>query len=122
MSTQLFKKIFDLEDFVNFLSTICDVKDNEYTFNNDAFKKANLFNRIDPFVEKCKDHYYLSKHKYLNRKITYKTFITILRQIAKSINIEYSSNIKYSKSNYNIEYVFLINDANDKNKCINHKY
>ena len=115
MSSQLFKKIFELEDFVNFLSTICDVKDNEYTFNNDAFKKANLFNRIDPFVEKCKDHYYLSKHKYLNRKITYKTFITILRQIAKSKNIAYSSNIKYSKSNYNIEYVFFINDANDKN-------
>ena len=52
MSSQLFKKKFELEDFVNFLSTICDVKDNEYTFNNDAFKKANLFNRIDPFVEK----------------------------------------------------------------------
>ena len=40
--------------------------------------------------------------------MTYNNLITILRQIAKSHKIEYKSNIKYSKSNYNIEYIFKL--------------
>lgn len=110
MSSQLFKSIVALDTFISFLQTLCDVKDDEYIFNNDSFKKANLFDKIEPFIEECKQHYHVSKHKYLNRKITYNALITILRQIAKSHDIRYSSNIKYSKSNYNIEYTFFIDN------------
>ena len=108
MTSQLFKTVVELETFVNFLRPICDVKEGEYIFNNESFKKANMFNKIEPFIEVCKNHYHFSKHKYLNRKMTYNALITVLRQIAKSHKIGYTSNIKYSKSNYNIEYTFYI--------------
>lgn len=113
MSSQLFKTRVELSDLVDFLTPICDVKEGQYIFNNETFKKANLFNKIEPFIEICRKHYHKSKHKYIDRKITYNNLITILRQIAKSHEIEYKSTIKYSKSNYTIEYVFNIGIVND---------
>lgn len=108
MSSQLFKTKIDLNVFIDFLTPICDVKEGQYIFNIESFKKANLFNKIEPFIEICKKHYHKSKQSYVDRKMTYNNLITILRQIAKSHIIEYKSNIKYSKSNYNIEYIFHI--------------
>lgn len=108
MSSQLFKTCIELDVFIDFLTPICDKKDGKYIFNNESFKKANLFNKIEPFIKMCKNHYYVSKQKYIDRKITYNNLITILRQIAKSHKIKYLSNVKYSKSNYKIEYTFYI--------------
>lgn len=108
MSSQLFKTRMELDTIIDFLMPICEVKECQYTFNNESFKKANLFNKIEPFIELCRKHYHKSKHKYIDRKITYNNLIVILRQIAKSHKIEYKSKIKYSKSNYNIEYTFNI--------------
>ena len=108
MSSQLFKTRVELDTFIDFLTPICDVKEGKYIFNNESFKKANLFNKIEPFIEICRNHYHKSKQKYIDRKMTYNNLITILRQVAKSHKIEYKSNIKYSKSNYNIEYIFYI--------------
>ena len=108
MFSQLFKTRIELYTIIDFLTPICDVKDDKYIFNNESFKKANLFNKIEPFIEICRNHYHNSKHKYIDRKMTYNNLITILRQIAKSHKIEYKSKIKYSKSNYNIEYIFHI--------------
>lgn len=108
MFSQLFKTRVELSVFIDFLSPICDIKEDKYIFNNESFKKANLFNKIEPFIEICRKHYHKVKQKYIDRKMSYNNLITILRQIAKSHNIEYKSNIKYSKSNYNIEYIFYI--------------
>lgn len=105
MSSQLFKTKVELDTFIDFLKPICECK---YIFNNESFKKANLFNKIEPFIEICRNHYHKSKQKYIDRKMTYTNLITILRQIAKSHKIGYKSDIKYSKSNYNIEYIFYI--------------
>lgn len=108
MTSQLFKTLVNVEVFTDFLSSVCDKKEGQYTFNNQSFKKANLFQLTEPFIQHCKNHYHLSKHKYLDRKMTYNNLITVLRQVAKSHDITYLSNIKYSKSDYNIEYTFFI--------------
>jgi len=110
MSSQLFKSNINIIDFLNFLTPICEVNESEYVFNNESFKKANLFNLIEPFIDICRNHYHKSKQTYLNRRMTYNSLINVLRQIAKSHKIKYKTNIKYSKSNYNIEYTFCIID------------
>jgi hypothetical protein len=46
----------------------------------------------------------LSKQKYLERKLAYNNFTTILRQICNFCAINYTSVIKYDKSTYNIIY------------------
>jgi hypothetical protein len=114
MSSQLFKSNVELSVFINFLSSICDTKDGTIIFNNESFKKGNLFQKIEPFIEICRKHYYKSKHKYLKQNMSYNNLITILRQIAKSHKIIYKSNIKYSKSIYNINYIFYVWDENKK--------
>ena len=81
--------------------------DNSYIFNNDSYKKG-LFNETIPqFIETCKAHYSPTKQHYLERKMTYNYFITILRQICKHNDIKYSSKILYDKSDYNITYYFF---------------
>lgn len=119
MSAQLFKSRVDLYIFIDFLTPICDVKEGKYIFNNESYKKANLFNKIEPFIEICRKHYYKSKQKYIDRKMTYNNLITVLRQIAKSHKINYKTNIKYSKSNYNIDYIFYIDNNNNNNNINN---
>jgi hypothetical protein len=50
----------------------------------------------------------LSKRKYLEKKLSFNTFTTILRQICNFNKIKYISQIKYDKSSYGIEYYIYI--------------
>ena len=75
-----------------------------YMFNNEAYKKGVLQEDIQKFLEGCKEYYHISKQKYLEKKISYNTFVTIMRQICNFNKITYTSQIKYDKSLYNIDY------------------
>ena len=46
--------------------------------------------------------------KYLDKKLTYNSFTTILRQICNYNKITYTSQIKYDKSSYEITYYIYI--------------
>jgi len=61
-------------------------------------------NLIEDFIKQCIPYYHLSKRKYLERKLTYNSFITIIRQICNFNKITYTSQIKYDKSTYDIMY------------------
>ena len=64
-----------------------------------------MFNdTISNFIEECKPYYHLSKRIYLERKLTYNSFVTIIRQICNFNKITYTSQIKYDKSTYDIMY------------------
>ena len=64
---------------------------------------------IDNFINQCTPYYHISKRKYLERKITYNSFITIIRQICNFNKITYTSQIKYDKSEYDIlYYIYLL--------------
>ena len=44
------------------------------------------------------------KKKYLEKKLTYNSFITVIRQICNHLKITYTSQVKYDKSVYDIIY------------------
>ena len=71
-------------------------------------------NDIQQFLEIIRNYYYNSKRKYLDKLLTYNSFITIIRQICKSNDIKYENKIKYYNSTYDIHYYILL-DSIKKN-------
>jgi len=110
MSNQTFKNKIPTEILFELLDNVSGKTDKYYIINNDSYKKGIFTNSISEFFEKCKPYYHLSKQKYLERKLSYNTFTTVLRQICNFNKITYTSQIKYDKSNYNIiYYVYFAN-------------
>jgi hypothetical protein len=104
MSSQTFIKNVPNNLIFDLLDQIC-LKTNEYyVVNNNSYKKGMYLERIAPFVTDCKPYYCKSKMIYLERTLTYNRFMTILRQICKYNKLKYTSHIKYSKTEYDIEY------------------
>jgi hypothetical protein len=104
MSTQIFKKNFPIEILFNLLNLMCFKNEKYYVLNKEFFKKGVFNEEIPKFIEDCKPYYYSSKVKYLERKLTYNSFTTIVRQICNFNKIIYTSQIKYDKSKYDIVY------------------
>ncbi len=104
MSNQIFKMIVPKELIINLLDAICLKNEKHYILNNDSYKKGMYNGLVQLFINDCRQYYHISKQKYLDKKSTYKSFMTIIRQICKSINITYTSEIKYDKSDYDIVY------------------
>ena len=104
MTSQIFKNNVPNSMLFELLDKMCIKNEKHYTINNDAYKKA-LFKEVIPdFLNFCMPYYHLSKRKYLEKKLSYNSFITILRQICNFNKIQYTSKILYDKSNYNIVY------------------
>ena len=108
MSTQIFKSQLPKSLLFDLLDKICLKNDKHYTFNSDSFKKGVYTEDIPNFFNECKPYYHISKRKYLEKKITYKSFTTVLRQICNYNKITYTSQIKYDKSTYDILYYVYI--------------
>jgi hypothetical protein len=104
MSAQIFKKNVPNELLFELLESICVKNEKYYFFNSNSFKKGVFSNQIENFFINCKPYYHISKHKYLEKKVQYNTFTTILRQICNFNKITYTSQIKYDKSTYDINY------------------
>ena len=104
MSSQIFKNHIPNELIFKLLDEIALKTENCYIITNDSYKKGMFNNSIPIFITECIPYYYISKRKYLERKINYNSFITVIRQICNFNKITYTSQIKYDKSNYNIIY------------------
>ena len=104
MSAQLFKTNIPKKNIYDLLEIICTKTDKNYILNKDAFKKGIFNNIIQNFLEECKPYYHLSKQKYIEKKLTYNSFTTVVRQICNSNKIVYTSKIKYNNSTYDIIY------------------
>jgi hypothetical protein len=104
MTSQIFKNNIPNKFFFELIDAICLKNEKHYTFNFESFKKGIYKESIPQFVELCKPFYHISKRVYLDKKLTYNTFTTILRQICNFNKITYTSKIIYDKSTYNIEY------------------
>jgi hypothetical protein len=108
MSSQIFKEHIPNETLIKLLNDIAIKTEKCYILNNDAYKKGIFNNLLETFVNQCTPYYYLSKRKYLTRKLSYNSFTTIIRQICNYNNITYTSQIKYDKSNYDIIYYIYL--------------
>jgi len=107
MTSQIFKKKIDTSILYELLDKISLKNEKFYMFNNESFKKGILHGDIAKFMESCKEFYHISKKKYLERKLTYNSFTTVLRQICKYNKITYTTQIKYDSSTYNIIYLIF---------------
>jgi hypothetical protein len=105
MSTQIFKKDIPNEILFDLLENICMKNEKHYVLNTNSFKKGIFNESIHQFIEICKPYYHNSKKKYLEKKLTYNSFITIVRQICNYNKLTYTSQIKYNKSSYDIVYI-----------------
>lgn len=108
MTSQIFKTQPSIETFHKFIQENSTFSNNKYMFSKTSFKKAQLKNEIDPFIENVKNNYYSSKKFYTDRTMNYKNLITIIRQICRFHHIPFTSNIKYSNSKYEITYNIII--------------
>jgi hypothetical protein len=105
MSSQIFKTEVPNETLFNLLENICMKNEKHYILNSDSFKKGIFNKSIENFLEICKPYYHNSKKNYLEKKMTYNTFITVIRQICNHNKLTYTSQIKYNKSSYDIIYI-----------------
>jgi len=104
MSTQIFKNQVPNDLLFELLDKICLKNEKHYIFNIESFKKGVFSEEIPNFLVTCLPYYHISKRKYLEKKLTHNSFVTVLRQICNFNKITYTSQIKYNKSTYNIEY------------------
>lgn len=103
-NNQIFKNKVPRDVFFALLDDISMKNDKYYIFNKNSYKKGIFNGVINNFLEELKEYYHVSKRKYIDRKLTYTSFTTIIRQICNLLKIEYTYKIKYDKSEYEIEY------------------
>lgn len=104
MNSQIFKQRAPLNILYNLLDLIALKKDNYYTIDMNSYKKMIYNNYHIKFCEELTPYYHDGKRFYLERKITYTAFTTILRQLCKHGAVMFTSKINYNKSKYNIDY------------------
>lgn len=108
---QLFKSSPDKKKFITFLKTHCQQERNYLKLTNDIYKQIVFKDNISSFIESIKPHYHKSKQFYLERKLTYSRFITIIRHICKQLDITYTSTMRYANSSYRIDYLIYLQDT-----------
>jgi len=105
MINQLFKSIPDINILYNFLLLINVQKTNQYFYITPySYKKTKYINCLEPFLNSLKPYYKKSKQHFITRNITYKSLLTIIRQICNANHIYFEYIIKYSNSIYEIHY------------------
>ena len=109
MSSQIFKQPISNTLLFKFLDNVSVKTEKKYIFNKTSYRKGLINNIMEDFLTECKQYYFASKQKYLERKLTYNSLTTILRQICNHNKITYTSQIKYDKSSYEIEYYIFHN-------------
>lgn len=104
MSKQIFKHRIPNEILFEFLEQGCMKTDKYYLIDMNAYKRI-IFHKFHlEFFAIIIDFYQDSKRFYVEREFTYNSFTNIIRQICKYNQIKFTSQIKYTDANYNIDY------------------
>ena len=105
MLNQIFKKEISIQFLYDLLEKICIKSEKYYMVDLNAYKKMLFHGYHTEFLTILVDYYHSSKRYYAERELTFNSFTTIIRQICKSNTIQFTSQIKYNSSKYNIEYL-----------------
>lgn len=105
MTKQIFKSDVPNHILFVFLDKFCLKTEKYYLIDMNAYRKMLFYSYYEEFCQELKEYYHLSKQFYLERKMTYNSFTTILRQICKHNSVMFTSQIKYNESKYNIDYL-----------------
>jgi hypothetical protein len=124
MIKQLFRRNVEPQLLFDLLSKICLKTEKYYFIDLNAFRKMTFHLYHEHFFQELLNHYHTSKQYYITRPLTYNSFTTIIRQICKSNEIMFTSNIHYNQSKYNIDYFVFFDadensvDCSSNNMCI----
>lgn len=105
MATQVFRKLVPKSYLFEILDKVCFKTDTYYLVDYNSYRVFTHKNLRDDFVLELENYYHTSKCFYINRKMTYNSYINIIRQICKTNKIAFEPQIKYNKSRYCIEFV-----------------
>jgi len=102
----IFKELVPWEYMRILLSEICPSLSLNQLFVIDlnVYKKMIFLEKHYAFLETLKKHYRLEKHFYITREFTYNSFMTILRQICKSHQQPFHTELKFGRAFHNMVY------------------
>ena len=104
MLNQIFKHQVPMSLLFELFDKLDIKQDKYYLVNIDTYKKVLFHEYHTDFITTLKEYYHISKHRYLNRKLSYNSFTNIVRQICKSNDNHFTTKVKYNESKYNIEF------------------
>ena len=81
-----------------------------YIVDVNVHKKMVFLNLQSGFCSELMECYRNSKHHYLTRPFTYKTFSTILRQLCNECKIRMETRVLYIQSVYSTEYTIYLDE------------
>jgi hypothetical protein len=111
MLKQIFRRDVPPSILFDLLEQICQKTDKYYIIDLNAYRKLLFYNLSESFAKTMLEYYHISKQFYATRKMTYNSFINIVRHICKNANIVYVNNLKYNESKYNIDYYIYFPEA-----------
>ena len=100
----VFSKQVPIEMLHEFLESLCGQHDTQYVIDENVYRHMVFMGGHIPFLQTLKEYYLPSKHVYLTRELTYKSFTNILRQICRSHDYPFHTKMQYNHSQYNIMY------------------
>lgn len=105
MSSNIFSKTPNKNDFLQFLNNIAISRTDSYFYiTPDSYKKANMDNVLNNYIQTIIPFYSKSKLYFINRPFNYKRLCTVIRQLSNIFSFTYTSDIKYIHSTYIISY------------------
>ncbi len=112
--THIFVERYPLDKLYDFFKENTVLQGENFFFDINLYKKGIFNENINKFVSSLEPYYKKQKKFYITRELTYKNFMTILRQLCRSHDIEYTNKIKYINNSYHIEYLFNLTVSNEK--------
>lgn len=105
MLDQILKEKIPDEYFYTFLKNTCTKPKNGFwIFSIDNYRKSLYTNILETFLYNITPYYHTSKAYYINRNQKYSKFTTILRHVCRSLEIPFTTEIKYLNNTYYIIY------------------
>lgn len=104
--SQLFKMNISIHILFGFLEKInCQKMENYYIVDITAYKRSIYIDALKPFLHNLKELYHSSKYNYIDPEVmTQNKFNTIIRQICKFTNTQYTKRLRHDQSKYSVVY------------------
>ena len=106
VNINIIKELFDNIKILN--NTNNSNNNNNIILDKIIYKKLKYEGYLNIFINKIKIYYNKNKIFYIDRNITYKNFLTIIRQLCKLYKLKFENKIKYFNSSYEIYYIINI--------------
>jgi len=112
MKNQIFRSEVPKTLLFVLLDRLCMKTDKYYYIDYHSYRKF-MFDEVsrDEWLQQVRPFYHESKRHYIDRKMTYNSFVNMIRQICKLNHIAFTSKIRYDKTSYNIDYYIFLSES-----------